>query len=444
MDIVARVSDMRPSDAEGAALMTEPLHTGRHSARLWHGKSIHSTAPAIKKRSINRGAPLSTSAPSTPTIAVIGTVGLPASYGGFETLVENLAAFHERHALRSKLVVYCSGKSYDERIARHRGAELRYIPLSANGVSSVLYDICSLYSAVRQGSDVCLVLGVSGAVALPLVRLFSKVRIVTNIDGIEWKRAKWRGLSKWFLRISETLAVRFSDEVIADNDAIAEHVQERYGRGCTVIAYGGDHAVQASSLPYKGATLPEQYALSLCRIEPENNAAMILEAFGRAPGLPLVFVGNWDNSRFGRELKERYAGVPHLHLLDPIYDAGILKTIRSGAMLYVHGHSAGGTNPSLVEMMHFGVPILAYDCVFNRSTTEGKALFFNDADGLRSSIELLTPPAATLVGLHMRRIAQQRYTWGAVSQTYFRVLNNELSPDVAGWDPVRPPEVNRS
>jgi glycosyltransferase involved in cell wall biosynthesis len=392
----------------------------RHSVQRREPRAVPHVAPM---------APVSSTA-SASTIAVVGTVGIPASYGGFETLVENLATYHERQALRSKLVVYCSGKSYEERITRHHGAELRYIPLSANGLSSVLYDICSLYSAVRQRTDVCLVLGVSGAVALPLVRLFSKMRIVTNIDGIEWKREKWRGLSKWFLRISELLAVRFSDEVIADNDAIAEHVQERYGRRCTVIAYGGDHAVEAASSPYE-APLPDRYALSLCRIEPENNAAMILDAFARSPELPLVFVGNWGNSRFGRELKQRYSGVPHLHLLEPIYDAGVLRTIRSGATLYVHGHSAGGTNPSLVEMMHFGLPILAYDCVFNRSTTEGKAVFFTDAERLRSSVERLTPHAGAMVGVYMRRIAEQRYTWASVSQSYFRVLHDEFGADVA-------------
>jgi UDP-N-acetylmuramyl pentapeptide phosphotransferase/UDP-N-acetylglucosamine-1-phosphate transferase/glycosyltransferase involved in cell wall biosynthesis len=365
--------------------------------------------------------------PAPWTISVLGTVGIPASYGGFETLVENLARAHRSEKLPSRLVVYCSAKNYVKRPRSHLGAELRYLGLSANGMSSVLYDIVSLFSAVRRGSDVLLLLGVSGAIALPLVRLVSKARIVTNIDGVEWKREKWKGLSKWFLQVSELAAVRFSHEVIADNAGIADHVHERYGRHCRVIAYGGDHAIHVMARPYEGEPLPARYALALCRIEPENNAAMILEAFARKPGMPLVFVGNWKNSSFGQALKQRYSQVPHLYLLDPIYDLGILRTIRGNASLYVHGHSAGGTNPSLVEIMHFGLPVMAYDCIFNRYATEGKALFFKDGNELRTGVESLTTVVVEAVGTEMMRIAQQRYTWETIARDYFEVLGEAES-----------------
>jgi glycosyltransferase involved in cell wall biosynthesis len=361
-------------------------------------------------------------------IAVIGTVGIPATYGGFETLVENLARFHKSAKLSSRLVVYCSALNYAERPHTHLGVELRYIPLSANGRSSVLYDALSLLSAIRRGADVCLLLGVSGAIVLPLVRFVSKTRIVTNIDGIEWKREKWSGFSKWFLRMSERTAVRFSHEVIADNEAIARHVKASYGRDCRVIAYGGDHALLAPPAPYEGQALPARYALSLCRIEPENNVAMILDAFAGMPDQPLVFIGNWSHSRFGRELKQRYGSVAHLHLLDPIYDVGVLRTIRSSAALYVHGHSAGGTNPSLVEMMHFGLPIIAYDCSFNRFTTDDAALFFDSASSLRSELGKLRPQMAKVVGGQLKRIAELRYTWEAVSRDYFRLLGRPQEP----------------
>jgi glycosyltransferase involved in cell wall biosynthesis len=363
--------------------------------------------------------------PRRAKIAIIGTVGIPATYGGFETLVENLAKFHQHAQLPSDVAVYCSAKSYPEKLSTHLGAELRYIPLSANGPSSVLYDVLSLISAVRRKADVCLLLGVSGAVALPFVRLLSNTRIVTNVDGIEWKRAKWKGFSKWFLRFSEATAVRFSHEVIADNGAIAQHVRDSYGRECAVIAYGGDHAIETAAIPYDGSPLPTDYALSLCRIEPENNPDMILEAFSRTPEISLVFVGNWQNSTFGRDLKARYGDVPNVHLLDPIYDTGVLRTIRSNAQLYVHGHSAGGTNPSLVEMMHFGVPIVAYDCTFNRFSTEGQALFFDSAEQLGSIVAALTPEVARSVGAAMAKTAQKRYTWSAVGSEYFNLLKAE-------------------
>jgi glycosyltransferase involved in cell wall biosynthesis len=370
------------------------------------------------------------------TISILGTVGIPASYGGFETLAENLVRFHQANNLPGELVVYCSAKSYPTRPESYLGAKLRYIGLNANGVSSIAYDIVSLFSAVRQRSDVILLLGVSGAIALPLVRLLSRARIVTNIDGIEWKREKWKGVARWFLQFSERMAVRFSHEVIADNAGIAKHVAQYHGSDCEVIAYGGDHALQAPIKPYEGPQLPTRYALALCRIEPENNVAMILEAFAQNPEMPLVFVGNWNNSAFGRELRQRYASLPHLHLRDPIYDIGVLRTVRGNAALYVHGHSAGGTNPSLVEMMHFGVPILAFDCIFNRCTTDEKAMFFEDVATLRNCVDALKPAEAELIGEDMRRVAEERYTWDAVGRAYCRILLGEKPVLITSVAPV--------
>lgn len=357
------------------------------------------------------------------TIAILGTVGIPAAYGGFETLAENLVRYHKNNSIPCRLVVYCSAANCPDQPQSHLGAELRYVALNANGISSIPYDIVSLFSAAWRGSDVILLLGVSGAIALPLVRLLSRSRIVTNIDGIEWKREKWKGAARWFLRFSEFMAVSFSHEVIADNAGIAEHVARSYGRACHVIAYGGDHSLEGICKSFDESRLPDQYALALCRIEPENNVGLILEAFAHANDMPLVFIGNWNNSDYGRELKQRYASVSKLRLLDPIYDVGILHSIRSKASVYVHGHSAGGTNPSLVEMMHFGVPILAYDCIFNRHTTDGKALWFKDVESLGAALSMLTRENCASIGDELKRIAQQRYTWDTIGRDYFRLLS---------------------
>lgn len=358
-----------------------------------------------------------------PTITINGIVGVPASYGGFETLAENLVRYHVTQGLSDSLNVYCSGPAYANKPRYYLSAKLHYLPLSANGAQSIPYDIWSLISAVLRGTDRILLLGVSGAVALPVVRWLSRARIVTNIDGIEWRREKWRGVAKWFLRFSEGLAVRFSHEVVADNAGIAEYVRETYGRDCHVIAYGGDHAVQVAPKPYAGS-LPERYAFALCRIEPENNVDMILEAFSRQTAVPLVFIGNWDNSAYGKGLRARFGGLTHLHLLDPIYDVGVLRHLRERAILYVHGHSAGGTNPSLVEMMHFGVPVAAFDCVFNRHTTDGKAWFFASADQLAGLVESSSADAARENGAAMLGLARERYTWDAIGAAYFRLLTS--------------------
>lgn len=355
------------------------------------------------------------------SIAICGTVGVPGSYGGFETLAENLVRYHHREALSERLTVYCSGPHFSERPARFLSADLRYLPLGANGFQSIPYDIFSMISALREGHNRILLLGVSGALALPLVRRFSQARIVTHVDGLEWQRPKWRGLARWVLRASERVAACRSHEVIADNAAIAGHLRRAYGAQSRLIAYGGDHARALPPDQSAVSDLPERYALALCRIEPENNIDLILEAFVQT-GQPLVFVGNWERSAFGRALRGRFQGCSNLYLRDPVYAPGPLRALREGASCYIHGHSAGGTNPSLIEMMQFGVPVFAHGCLFNRLSTEGVAHYFETVAEL---VELLTATPAQLLaanGRAMAEIAERNYRWALVGQQYFDLL----------------------
>lgn len=355
-------------------------------------------------------------------IDIIGTVGVPGNYGGFETLAENLVRFHFENALPEKLTVYCSSKGYAEKQESYLSARLKYLPLNANGFQSIPYDMLSLLSSILRGSDVILLLGVSGAMILPVIRLVSKARIVTNIDGIEWKRQKWKGISRWALRFLEDLAVRFSHVVVADNEAIAEYVHQTYGISSNTIAYGGDHAVACEALTVDEVCLPEKYAFSVCRIEPENNVRMIVDAFSKQDVLSLVVVGNWNNSDYGRDIRRQYGGIPHIYLLDPIYSLGKLKTLRTRSNYYVHGHSAGGTNPSLVEAMHFGKPILAFDCIFNRFTTEEKAFFFSNSEELKMLVQETANSQKSDAGQIMREVAERRYTWDVVAKAYFSLM----------------------
>jgi glycosyltransferase involved in cell wall biosynthesis len=355
-------------------------------------------------------------------ISVVGTVGVPAIYGGFETLVENLIKNQSLISTNNTLTVYCSGNSYPVRKATYLSAQLRYIPLNANGVQSILYDIISLLSAIWHRSDVVLLLGVSGAIALPFIRLISSARIVTNIDGMEWRRQKWQGLTKYFLRFSEKLAVHFSHEVISDNDAIANYVKHTYGVDSHVVSYGGDHALAADARPLPTGEWPKDYVFTVCRIEPENNVHLICESFSDIQTPALVIVGNWNSSEYGRSLRTKYKACKNIYLLDPIYDLGVLKTLRAGAFFYIHGHSAGGTNPSLVEAMHFGKAVLAFDCSFNRSTTEEKAIYFKNSDQLQASIKNLDSTTMKTVGNDMLDIARRRYTWSVVASQYFSLL----------------------
>lgn len=344
-------------------------------------------------------------------IAIVGTVGVPACYGGFETLVENLLCEGEQE---QNLTIYCSSKVYPNKLLKYKNADLVYIPLNANGVQSIPYDIYSLFHAafIKKSGNI-LVLGVSGAIFFPLIRLFSKTRIVTNIDGLEWKRNKWSASAKRFLKFSEKIAVKYSDIVVADNKGIADYVKDEYDVDAEVIAYGGDHAIVK-----KPSVFDANYALALCRIEPENNVELILESFSTTDK-KLKFIGNWANSDFGCLMKNKYQQYSNIEIIDPIYDIEALFEIRQKCSFYVHGHSAGGTNPSLVEMMHFSKNILTFDCNYNRASTEDGAEFFSNVEELVHQIE---HENSLNNADSMKEIAQRRYTWKIVKHQYFSLF----------------------
>lgn len=363
-------------------------------------------------------------------VAIIGIAGVPAAYGGFETLIDELIKYAERRGLAPAFTIYCSGET-PEGDSDYRGARRHFINIPANGIPSIIYDILSLIHAVVTGHRTLLVLGVSGAPLFPLLRLVPGIRLITNVDGVEWKRAKWSGLAKWYLRVSEWIAVKFSNTVIADNAGIQNYIEQTYGRDSEVITYGGDHALRGKVVAI-GADLPVNYAFSLCRIEPENNVHMILEGFSRSTHLPLVFVGNWQASEYGRALWQQYQGHECIHLLGPTYDEDVLYTLRRNAIVYLHGHSAGGTNPSLVEMMHFGIPIFAFDCVFNRYTTHGQAMYFSSASDLLRQLGQLSDKDDNLgegfvpsTGQLMADIAKHHYVWDSVGDAYLALLDIE-------------------
>jgi glycosyltransferase involved in cell wall biosynthesis len=354
-------------------------------------------------------------------IAIIGTVGLPARYGGFETLTEYLTLhLNEKY----DLTVYCSSKNYNKQPNHYNGAKLVYIPLNANGIQSIPYDIVSIFKALRY-ADTLLILGVSGCIALPIIKFFTHKRIVVNIDGLEWKREKWSGFAKWFLKLSESLAVKYADTVVTDNKVIQDYVKTIYSKNSVLIAYGADHVQKldfSQEQLNKYTFLSQPYAFTVCRIEPENNLHIILNAMSQQKELPLVIIGNWDSSQYGRELINKYSSFEHIHQLDPIYNQNILNEIRSNCCIYLHGHSAGGTNPSLVEAMYLGLPIFAYAVNYNKETTEHDACYFSNTEELSSLINTLNINRLGTIGDKMAEIAHRKYRWQIICQKYIDIL----------------------
>lgn len=340
------------------------------------------------------------------SVSIIGTVGLPACYGGWETLVENIVKSKSKSV---DYTVYCSSKSYEIKRKTHDGAKLVYLPISANGISSIFYDIGSMIHSLFTKPKTIVILGVSGCIFLPVFRALSNSRIIVNVDGIEWKRDKWRGFAKSFLKFSEAMAVKYADVVVADNDGIRDYISLEYGISTEVIAYGGEHSL-VSNVDGNSS----DYFFTVCRIEPENNVGMILEAFSNS-SVNYKIVGNWDASLYGVKLKEKFSIYENIEIIDPVYDLNILFDYRNNCKGYIHGHSVGGTNPSLVEIMHFSKQVYAFDCVFNRFTTEDEALYFSTCEDLK---KLVCDSSLTPNNQKLKDIAMKRYTWEIVAKQY--------------------------
>ncbi len=357
-------------------------------------------------------------------VAIVGSVGVPARYGGFETLAEALV--QQIPAADFLLHVYCQRSAYAdaERQPVMNGHRRIFVPLSANGAASMLYDALSLLDAVLlRRCTVVLCLGASGTLLFPLLRLLCPwVRIVFNLDGLESRRAKWSRLGKTVLHGLEAMGIRFAHRVVADNRVIRSLVFHRFGRRASVIAYGGDHARPDGPQKAPAQPLPSRYVLAISRIVPENNIDIILAAFATGDGPPLVYVGNWQGSDYGRALRRRYSGAARIYIRDPVYDAATLNHLRARALACVHGHSVGGTNPALVEALFWSPQILAFDCGFNRATLGGLYSYWHDIQDLRRLLiafdSLQVPTAERLQGV------RERYLWVQIAKSYSLIFDN--------------------
>lgn len=403
------------------------------STALLHSAPSSPPAPPAPSPSVAppHAAPLPAAPPSQARtaprlrVAIIGTMGLPAHYGGFETLAKYLV---EHLGDEFDFTVYCSAPDYREKPSHYRGARLVYLPFKANGAQSVLFDFMNYLHAWRH-ADLLLILGVSGGLAMPLCRLFRK-RSVLNIGGLDWQRSKWGPLASRFLRLSEAVAVKTATLNVTDNQGISDYMQAVYRRGSTLIEYGGDQPAKpdiSGEMLRKHPFLNRPYALAVARIQTDNNPELLLYAFNQAPEAEFVFIGNWKGSAYGRELKQRYEVYPNLHLLDAIYDLAELNVIRAHCAYYVHGHSAGGTNPSLVEAMHLSLPIAAFDVVYNRATTENQARYFHNVASLVKLILQVRQEEWDVQRPIVKNIAVRRYRWERIARKYAEVFR-EMDP----------------
>jgi glycosyltransferase involved in cell wall biosynthesis len=355
-------------------------------------------------------------------IAIVGCHGIPAQYGGYETLVEYLVDYKPANV---EVLVYCNASEYVQKPKYYKDVRLKYIHLPSKGIMSSFYDMYTVILSVWR-YDKILILGSNCGFILPLLFPFRN-KFVLNIGGIEWRRSKYSAIMQKIVRLLMKVAVKNSGHLIADNEGMKDYIKTEYGRtDAAVIAYGGD---QAEATPITSEAmisypfLKAKYIVVIARIQPDNNVEMLLNVFQNAP-FPLVYIGNWSVNDYAKNIRKKYSKCTNLILLDAIYDLNILNMIRSNCYLYIHAHSAGGTNPSLVEAMHLEVPVICFDNIFNRYITEQQTLYFSTEDNLIDILNGLDDMQLQVISRSLKQIAANKYTWKIISQQYYDYLTN--------------------
>jgi len=364
------------------------------------------------------------SVPQTPPrVLVLGTRGIPAAHGGFESFAEKLALFLVARGW--KVTVYCqhNAGTAAERFTTDtwRGVERVNVQVAHSGALGTMeFDWHSLgHAAKRDG--VCLVLGYNTAAFLFLLRLAHK-KILINMDGIEWKRPKWSLLARGWFYINEWLGAWLGHRLVADHPAIESHLATRRPpRVIAMIPYGGDEITTAEIGPVASLKLvPGKYLLSVARLEPDNNVLAFVQAFSRQRrDAKLVVLGCLDNDNpYHQSL--RAAASEEVVFPGAIYDKAMVQALRFHARAYCHGHMVGGTNPSLVESLWCGNPVLAHRNRFNQWTAGAEQFFFSDVDECERMIgRILTDDIAVARASRAARLrAAQDFNWADILASY--------------------------
>lgn len=356
-------------------------------------------------------------------IALVGTRGVPARYGGFETAVEEVG--RRLVAMGHDVTVYCRRRPGDtQQPGSYLGMHLVHLPaMQRKSLETLSHTALSVLHLTRYGgADAVIVFNAANAVFLPLLRL-RRLPVATHVDGLEWRRAKWGGVGRRYYRIAEALSVRWSDALIADARGISDYYLEEFGADPTEIAYGApvlDH-LGSERLAELGLSSRE-YHLVVARFEPENHVDVAIEGYLRSGAQrPLVVVGSapYPGAHQQRieDLAIRHKGV---RLLGGVWDQEQLDQLYANALTYVHGHSVGGTNPSLLRAMGAGSAVIAYDVNFNREVLGPDGCFFADPEELGKQLHSAEAAPEDMIAAG-RRLAERAgavYTWDGVADDY--------------------------
>ena len=352
-------------------------------------------------------------------IGIIGTRGIPNNYGGFEQITEYLSV--GLSALGHDITVYNSHNHlYQQK--KWKGVNIihcydpEYI---FNTAGQFIYDFNCIQDARKREFDVLLIMGYSSS---SVWRSFfpKESVIIYNMDGLEWKRSKYSKPVQRFLKYAEKLAIQSCSFHIADSTGIQEYLNHEYNINCTYIPYGADLKRQIKESILRNYQLVKnEYFLLIARMEPENNIDIILEGFTRNQSpQKFIVVGN-TKTRHGRFLLHKFKNDKRIQFTGALFDHDIIHTLRANALLYFHGHSVGGTNPSLLEAMASKVMIVAHDNVFNRSILKNNALYFSTAEDINHLLQInkVKEEKQSIIEQNYKKIKEE-FNWENVISQY--------------------------
>ncbi len=358
-------------------------------------------------------------------LAILGTRGIPARYGGFETLAEELSA---RLAARGHdVTVYARTRYAAPGVESWRGARVRVLPtIPTKYLDTVVHGALSAFDAALERYDAVLVCNAINAASSFVPRLSGKTRVVLNVDGLERNRRKWSFAGRAAYRVSERLSTLLPDVVVSDARVIQDYYRDRYGFPTVFIPYGGDLPAPDGTAALDALGLrPEGYVLYVSRLEPENNALAVVEAYRKVPGsVPLVVVGDAPYARTYIE-RVRAAADPRVLFPGGVYGEGY-RELLANAAVYIQATEVGGTHPALVEALGYGRVVCYHQSPENEEVAAGAALAF-DARRPETLSDVLTrvlddPADYSVWKERARNRTEERYRWDDVASLYEAVL----------------------
>ncbi len=357
-------------------------------------------------------------------IAVIGTRGIPNHYSGFEQFAEFFSVYAAENGY--DITVYNSHNHlFQEKL--FRGVKLRhkFDPEFLVGTfGQFIYDFNCIMDARSQKFDIILQLGYTSSSIWHFLMPRS-AKVLTNMDGLEWKRTKYAPLVQKFLKYAEKLAAIKSDYLISDSIGIQEYLKKKYGLLSTYIPYGANIVNKIEDEVLTEYNLkPLNYNMLIARMEPENNIEVILDGVVLSnQKTPFLVVGNYKKTKFGNYLHNKFNKYENILFMGGIFNINKLNSLRNHSNLYFHGHSVGGTNPSLLEAMASNALIIGHNNSFNRSILKEDAFYFDNAIDVSRYLEEINKNDYLHFMRQNKLKIENEFQWSSVNQQYLDLMS---------------------